>query len=133
MIVCAVDDYTVGIEIEQICQIDLSVAKRICTGGEKCYICSIMRLRYYTTDEEILTRFLKIWTPKKLFKAYWFKDSSSAKAVCLYSIVQKPLCIIIGKYTYEQIDKQNYSAPYEYMGQKADVQITESTVEVFFV
>lgn len=132
MIVCAVDDYTVGIEIEQICQIDLSVAKRICTGGEMLYMFDHAPT-IYTTDEEILTRFLKIWTPKKLFKAYWFKDSSSAKAVCLYSIVQKPLCIIIGKYTYEQIDKQNYSAPYEYMGQKADVQITESTVEVFFV
>lgn len=30
------------------------------------------------------------------------------------------------------VDKQNYSVPYEYIKQKADVRITRSTVEVFF-
>lgn len=30
------------------------------------------------------------------------------------------------------VDKMNYSVPYEYIKQKADVRITKSTIEVFF-
>ena len=38
MVVCAVDDKPVGIDIEQIRPIDLTVAKRICTDEELLYL-----------------------------------------------------------------------------------------------
>lgn len=68
MVVCAVDDKPVGIDIEQIRPIDLSVAKRVCTDEELLYLFGHKPTEadfVYTEDEEILTRFFEIWTKKE--------------------------------------------------------------------
>lgn len=70
MVVCAVSDSPIGIDIEQIRPVDLSVAKRICTENELIYIfgknpeTSEFKISY---DKEILRRFFKIWTIKEAY------------------------------------------------------------------
>lgn len=73
MVVCAVDNKPVGIDIEQIRPMDLNVARRICTEKEIAYIfadnlredefCKI-------TDFKILTRFFEVWTLKEAYGKY---------------------------------------------------------------
>lgn len=68
MVVCAVDDKPVGIDIEQIRPIDLSVAKRVCTEEELLYIFGhkpTVADFIYTEDEDILTRFFEVWTKQE--------------------------------------------------------------------
>lgn len=70
MVVCAVDNKPVGIDIEQIHPIDLTVAKRICTDEEMLYLFGHIPMEQdfaYTTDTEILTRFFEIWTKKEAY------------------------------------------------------------------
>lgn len=70
MVVCAVDDKPVGIDIEQIRPIDLSVAKRICADDELLYLFGYTpteRDFTYTTDTKILTRFFELWTAKEAY------------------------------------------------------------------
>ena len=73
MVVCAVDDKPIGIDIEQICPIDLSVAKRICTDEELLYLFGRTPTEQdftYTTDTETLTRFFELWTAKEAYGKY---------------------------------------------------------------
>lgn len=68
MVVCAVDDKSVGIDIEQIRPIDLTVAKRICTDEELLYLFGYKPENQdftNTTDTEILIRFFELWTAKE--------------------------------------------------------------------
>lgn len=70
MVVCAVDDKPIGIDIEQIRPIDLSVAKRICTNEELLYLFGRTPIEQdfvYTTDTETLTRFFELWTAKEAY------------------------------------------------------------------
>ena len=70
MVVCAVDDKPIGIDIEQIRPIDLIVAKRICTDKELLYIFGHTPTENdftYTTDTKILTRFFELWTAKEAY------------------------------------------------------------------
>ena len=70
MVVCAVDDYPVGIDIEQIRPIDLSVAKHVCTEDELTYLFGHRPTEdafVYTEDMEILTRFFELWTKKEAY------------------------------------------------------------------
>lgn len=70
MVVCAVDDRPVGIDIEQIRPIDLTVAKRICSVEELLYLFGHRPTEQdftYTTDTEILARFFEIWTAKEAY------------------------------------------------------------------
>lgn len=70
MVVCAVDDQPVGIDIEQIRPIDLTVAKRVCLDEELFYLFGhkpIVRDFTYTTDTKILIRFFEIWTTKEAY------------------------------------------------------------------
>lgn len=70
MVVCAVDNNPIGIDIEQIRPIDLTVAKRICTDEELLYLFGHMPTEQdftYTTDTEILTRFFELWTAKEAY------------------------------------------------------------------
>lgn len=73
MVVCAVDDKSVGIDIEQIRPIDLKVAKRICTEEELLYLFGYKPTEEdytYTTNNEILTRFFQLWTAKEAYGKY---------------------------------------------------------------
>ncbi len=70
MVVCAVDDKPVGIDIEQIRPIDLTVAKRICTDEELLYLFGRTPTEQdfaYTTDTETLTHFFELWTAKEAY------------------------------------------------------------------
>ena len=70
MVVCAVDNKPIGIDIEQIRPIDLSVAKRICTEEELLYLFGHVPTEQdftYTTDTKILTRFFELWTAKEAY------------------------------------------------------------------
>ena len=70
MVVCAVDDKPIGIDIEQIRPIDLAVAKRICTNEELLYLFGHTPTEQdftYTTNAEILTSFFKLWTAKEAY------------------------------------------------------------------
>ena len=70
MVVCAVDDKPIGIDVEQIRPIDLSVAKRICTDEELLYLFGHAPTEQdftYTTDTETLTRFFEFWTAKEAY------------------------------------------------------------------
>ena len=70
MVVCAVDDKPIGIDIEQIRPIDLTVAKHICTDEELLYLFGHTPIEQdfaYTTDTEILIRFFKLWTAKEAY------------------------------------------------------------------
>lgn len=70
MAVCAVNDTPVGIDIEQIRPVNLTVAKRICTDEELLYLFSRKPTEQdftYTEDAEILTRFFEIWTLKEAY------------------------------------------------------------------
>ncbi len=70
MVVCAVDDKPIGIDIEQIRPIDLTIAKRICTDDELLYLFGHTPTKQdftYTTNTEILTRFFELWTAKEAY------------------------------------------------------------------
>ena len=70
MVVCAIDDKPVGIDIEIIRPIDLSVAKRIFTQAELFYLFQHPPTEQdfvYTTDKEKLTRFFENWTAKEAY------------------------------------------------------------------
>ncbi len=70
MVVCAVDYKPVGIDIEQIRPIDLTVAKRICTDEELFYLFGHTPTEQdftYTTDTKTLTRFFELWTAKEAY------------------------------------------------------------------
>ena len=70
IVVCAVDYKPIGIDIEQIRPIDLTVAKRICTDEELLYLFDHTPTDQdftYTTAPEILTRFFELWTAKEAY------------------------------------------------------------------
>lgn len=70
MVVCAVDNKPVGIDIEQIRPIDLKVAKHICTDEELIYILGHKPCEErfkHTNNNEILIRFFEIWTWKEAY------------------------------------------------------------------
>ncbi len=70
MVVCAVDDRPVGIDVELIRPIDLTIAKRICTNDELMYLFGHKATNIdfsYTEDAGILARFFELWTSKEAY------------------------------------------------------------------
>ena len=70
MVVCAVDERPIGIDIEKIRPIDLKLAKRICTDEELNYLFAHAPTEQdfvYTTDQGLLTRFFQLWTAKEAY------------------------------------------------------------------
>ena len=68
MVVCAVSNKPVGIDVEQIRPIDLSVARRVCTEDELFYIFGRKPTEadfVYTENASLLTHFFDIWTKKE--------------------------------------------------------------------
>lgn len=79
MVVCAINDKPIGIDIEKIRPIDLSIAKRICTDEELNYIFNHIPPESdfsYTENTALLTRFFKIWTAKEAISKYLGKGIS---------------------------------------------------------
>lgn len=104
MVVCAVDSNPIGIDIEKIRPIDLSVAKRICSFEEMCYLFGHDPEEQdfvYTTNTDILARFFEIWTIKEAFIKYrgyiteWQAiDSHQCKNNCIFLNVRRYICCI---------------------------------------
>lgn len=93
LVVCAVDDQPVGIDIELIRPIDLSVAKRVCSDEELLYIFDYKPKDadfVYTEDEEILTRFFEVWTRKEAC----YKCSSYEEELKNTSIIHNSIRIL---------------------------------------
>lgn len=70
LVVCAINDKPIGIDVEQICPIDLKIAKKICTTNELIYLFGRLPNEQdfsYNTDKRILTRFFKLWTAKEAY------------------------------------------------------------------
>lgn len=105
MVVCAVDDKPIGIDIEKIRPIDLTVAKHICTSEELLYLFDRTPTEQdftYTTDTKIITRFLELWTKKeaygKLCGYGLFSDTNtSILKIFDYDIDGYIVCICNGK------------------------------------
>ena len=70
MVACAVDKLPIGIDIEKIRPINLSVAKHFCSADDMFYIFgqnpTINELQY-SEDIEILKRFFEVWTKKEAY------------------------------------------------------------------
>ena len=68
MVVCAIDDRPIGIDIEKICPMDLAAAQHICTHEELIFLfghepaaCEFA----YTDEKCLLKRFFELWTAKE--------------------------------------------------------------------
>ncbi len=79
IVVCAINDKPIGVDIEKIRPIDLSIAKRICTDEELNYIFNHTPTESdfsYTEDVALLTRFFEIWTAKEAISKFLGKGLS---------------------------------------------------------
>ncbi len=88
MVVCVVDDKPVGIDVEQIRPIDLTVAKRICTDEELRYLFGHTPTEgefTYTTDIAVLTRFFEMWTAKEAYVKCMGTGVADLKTARFYS------------------------------------------------
>lgn len=100
MVVCAVDDKPVGIDIEQIRPIDLTVTKRICTNEELLHLFGYTPTEQdfaYTTDIEILTRFFELWTAKEAY-GKCIGDGILNDQLDWKSVICEKHCILIDDY-----------------------------------
>ena len=102
MVVCAVDDNPVGIDIEQVRPIDLTIAKRFCTDEEMLYVFGYTPTEKdftYTTNEGILIRFFKIWTDKEACGKYLgcglIQNQQQILKACKKTFVVDNYCICI--------------------------------------
>lgn len=70
LVVCAIDNSPVGIDVEKIRPIDLNVAKRFCNKEELFYLFGHELAEedfIYTSETDILSRFFEIWTKKEAY------------------------------------------------------------------
>lgn len=70
LVVCAVDNKPVGIDIEQIRAMDLNVIKRICTEKEIAYILGDNQKEEIfckSANKSILIRFFEVWTLRESY------------------------------------------------------------------
>lgn len=70
IVICAIDNKPVGIDIEQIRPIDLKIAKRICSENELRYLFGYPPKETdfnKTDDTAVLSRFFELWTAKEAY------------------------------------------------------------------
>lgn len=73
IVVCAVDDKPIGIDIEQIRPVELKIAKRIYTKSELHYLFGFDPSEEdfsISPDDEMLVRFFERWTAKEAYLKY---------------------------------------------------------------
>lgn len=83
MVVCAVDNKPIGIDIEKIHPINIKTAKRICTAEELLYLFGRTPSDedfVCTTHTETLTRFYELWTAKEAYAKYTGEGIKNASA-----------------------------------------------------
>ncbi len=70
MVICAIGNMPLGVDIERIRPVDVSVTKRICSEAELEFIFGhkpVEKEFCYTSDTKILTRFFTLWTGKEAY------------------------------------------------------------------
>ena len=70
MVVCAVSEKPIGIDIEKIRPINLSIAKRVCTDDELLELFGRVPKEDdfgYTDNAQVLTSFFKLWCAKEAY------------------------------------------------------------------
>lgn len=67
MIACAISREPVGIDVEKIRPIDLSICRHVCTDAEKAYVGTDGTEGQLCRDPEILHRFFEVWTAKEAY------------------------------------------------------------------
>lgn len=101
MVVCAVDDNPVGIDIEQIRPIDLSISKRICTDKELLYLFGHAPAEHdfkYTNNAETLSRFFELWTYKEAYGKFIGNGISNPKSFDYFADTKDKREIIFKQY-----------------------------------
>lgn len=96
MVVCAIDHMPIGIDVEKIRQIDLSVAKRICTEREQEYLNNCKS--YERFKDDIYKCFFEIWTLKEAYFKCNGTGITEFKKVDVFRNVKRKECIWIGEY-----------------------------------
>lgn len=104
IVACAVDDKPIGIDIEKIRPVDLSIAKRICSFEEMCYLFGHDPEEQdfvYTANIDILARFFEIWTIKEAFIKYsgfmtelQTINSYQCRKSCFFIDIKEYICCI---------------------------------------
>lgn len=87
-VVCAVDDYEIGVDIEQIRQVKARITNISCTERDKKYIFGNAEADSLTP--EMLTRFFEVWTAKEAYFKYVGSGIVGLKTVNYEDI--KPQC-----------------------------------------
>lgn len=89
IVVCAIGDNPIGIDVERVRPINLKIVKRICVCREAEYIFGHVPTEHdYMTlaDKELLCRFFKIWTAKEAYfksREMSVSECFSADTLCL--------------------------------------------------
>ena len=85
IVVCAVDKTPVGIDIEQVRNVDLKIAKRMFTDEELIYVfgCKPCEADFNRPAEnEELIRFFEVWTAMEAYAKYTGKGISGIRERC---------------------------------------------------
>lgn len=88
LVVCAIDDNPVGIDVELIREIDLSIARRVCTKHELEYVYS----------GQFYKRFFRVWTLKEAYFKCAGTGITEFKEVDVFRDISKKECIYLGEY-----------------------------------
>lgn len=93
IVVCAVDDKPIGIDIEKIRPIDLSISYKFCNNDELKYI-------FDTTisKDEAIIRFFKIWTYKEAYFKFIETGITDFKSIDYFNTGKNKLMIDYNEY-----------------------------------
>ena len=91
MVVCAVSESAIGIDVEFIRDMDMRITKIACTERDKEYIfgCKDADIEAVTPDESMILRFFKLWTAKEAYFKYHGSGIVGLKTVDYSDIEQK--------------------------------------------
>lgn len=101
LVVCAVDDAPIGIDVERIRDIDWRSAKFVCTEEELSYMCGKnMEAEDFKIPptQEMLRRFFEIWTAKEAWVKCAGTGMINPQSVSVLSDIKEDGCIYKGSY-----------------------------------
>ena len=81
LVVCAVNEKPVGIDIEQVRPLEMRLADRVCTESDAAY------LNEAETDEERLERLYRLWTAKEAYFKWKGTGITNLKSITFADIL----------------------------------------------